>query len=113
MGRAAETAVADELVRRGMSLLARNYRFHRLGEIDLVAADRGAICFIEVKARSNAHFGSPVEAVTPEKARRIRRVASCFLQERRLEDREVRFLVASVRCESDGSVSCIDVLPFD
>jgi putative endonuclease len=113
MGRAAETAVADELVRRGMFLLARNYRFRRLGEIDLVAADRGAVCFVEVKARSNARFGAPVEAVTPGKARRIRLVASCFLQERHLDDREVRFLAASVQCESDGRVSCIDILPFD
>ena len=112
-GKAAEAAVADELLRRGMSLLARNYRFHRLGEIDLVVADRGAVCFVEVKSRSSDRFGSPAEAVTAAKVRRIRRIAACFLQERRLEDREVRFLAASVQCESDGRVSCIEILPFD
>lgn len=112
-GRAAEDAVAAELVRRGQQLLARNWRHRRLGEIDLVAADRGTVCFVEVKARSSDRFGTPAEAVTPAKAARVRRVAEAFLQSRGWEDREVRLLAASVQCESNGAVSCIEFLPFE
>ena len=112
LGNAGEAAVADELVRQGYTLLARGYRFRRLGEIDLVAAKDGAVCFIEVKARSSDRFGSPADAVTPSKERRIRQVASCFLQERHLEGVEVRLLLAAVKIESSGSISCIEIVPF-
>ncbi len=113
LGRRAEDAVAAELVRRGMALLARRWRYRRLGEIDLVAADRGAVCFVEVKARTSGRFGIPAEAVTPAKTRRIRQVASLYLQEKGWEDREVRLLAASVQCESDGCISCIEILPIE
>ena len=113
LGDAAESAVAEELVRRGCSLLARKYRFRRLGEIDLIAAEKGAVVFVEVKARTSSRFGTPAESVTPDKVRRIRQVAACFLQERGLKDCEVRFLAASVQCEYDGRVSCMEFLPFE
>ena len=113
VGDAAESAVADELVRRGYSLLARKYRFRRLGEIDLVAAKDGAVCFVEVKARASDRFGSPAEAVTAAKERRIRQVASCFLQERHLEGFDAQLLLASVKIETSGELSCIEILPFE
>jgi Holliday junction resolvase-like predicted endonuclease len=51
--------------------------------------------------------------VTQKKVHRIRQVASCFLQERGFDDHEVRFLAVSVQYENDGSISCMEFLPFE
>ena len=52
--------------------------------------------FCEVKARSSLAFGAPVEAVTREKQRRIRRLAARWLDESSFKPVEIRFDVASV-----------------
>jgi putative endonuclease len=89
-GSAAESAAAKFLERRGYRIVAYNYRT-RLGEIDLIAEDRGTLVFIEVKARATDRFGSPGEAITPAKQARIARLAQQFLTARRLGDRPCRF----------------------
>ena len=53
-----------------------------------------AVC--EVKARSSAAFGTPLEAVTPVKQARIRRLAAAYLSASGVRARTVRFDVAAV-----------------
>ncbi len=58
-GDAAEDLVADRLVARGWSILARNVRLGRK-EVDLVALDPGpprAVVLVEVRWRSRRDFG--------------------------------------------------------
>lgn len=82
LGRAGEELAAQYLAEAGFVIVARNWR-GRAGEIDLVARDVSAdidhLVFCEVKARSTDRWGSPSEAVTPEKQRRLRRLAGEFL----------------------------------
>ncbi|MGH2722043.1 MAG: YraN family protein, partial [Actinomycetota bacterium] len=47
---AGEGAAARHLERRGLRILARNWRI-RMGELDLVARDGGVLVFVEVKTR--------------------------------------------------------------
>jgi putative endonuclease len=57
----------------GYQILHRNWRGSR-GEIDIIARaeeERSEIIFIEVKTRSSLHYGAPLEAITPEKYRRL------------------------------------------
>jgi putative endonuclease len=89
-GREGERAAAKFLERRGYRIVASNYRT-RLGEIDLIAEDRGTLVFIEVKTRATDRFGGPADAITPAKQARIARLAQQFLTARRLEDRACRF----------------------
>lgn len=49
-GRQAERIAALWLILKGYSILAGNYRCH-CGEIDLIAAKRGVLAFVEVKYR--------------------------------------------------------------
>src|SRR5262245_31114000 len=72
--RDAERALVAEHYR----IVERNYRT-RDGEIDLIAEDGGVLCFVEVKGRRSGAFGSPAEAVTLEKQRRIARAAEVYL----------------------------------
>lgn len=62
----------------GWVVLDRNWRC-RQGEIDLVARDGRELVFCEVKTRRSERFGSPVEAINPAKARRLRRLAWAWL----------------------------------
>jgi putative endonuclease len=89
-GSQGERAAAKFLERRGYRILASNYRT-RLGEIDLIAEDRGTLVFIEVKARTTDRFGAPAEAITSAKQARITRLAQQFLAARHLGDRPCRF----------------------
>ena len=76
-GKPGEDLACEHLVRQGLRILARNYRC-RAGEIDVVADDRGTVVFVEVKERGGDSHGTAVEAVTPEKRRRILRAARVF-----------------------------------
>lgn len=99
LGDAGERAAADYLEGKGYRVLHRNYRSGR-GEIDLIARAGRTIVFVEVKTRSTASYGEPEEAVTASKVRRIRRVASAYLAERRIGECDCRFDVIAV--VSDG-----------
>ena len=61
-------------------VLDRNWRCAE-GELDVVAcnAPGDVVVFCEVKTRTTGAFGSPLEAVTRDKQRRLRRLAARWL----------------------------------
>ena len=79
-GGEAEEVAERFLVRRGLEVIARNYRT-RLGEIDLVARDGATLVFVEVRMRaaSAARFGGAAASVDARKRRRIEAAARHFL----------------------------------
>lgn len=88
----------------GYRVLARNWRCEE-GELDLVCRLGGTVAVCEVKARRSGEFGTPAEAVTPAKQRRVRRLGARFLREHAVRCREVRFDVAAV---TDGRVVVLE-----
>ncbi len=95
VGRLGEDRAAAWYVERGWSIVERNWRC-REGELDLVVARAGVLVVCEVKARTSDRFGSPAEAVTADKQRRIRHLARLLLHERELRPTSIRFDVAAV-----------------
>ncbi|AVZ75556.1 YraN family protein [Streptomyces lunaelactis] len=79
LGRYGEDLAARLLAEAGMTLLARNWRCGRAGEIDIVARDGDVVVVCEVKTRRAGLFEHPMAAVTPTKADRLRRLAECWL----------------------------------
>lgn len=73
-----EQIAAVYLVDHGYKILERNFRC-RSGEIDIIARDKKTVVFVEVKYRASAGYGSPLEAVTRQKQRKIIRVAQWYL----------------------------------
>lgn len=69
---------ADYLRRKHYKIIATNYRC-RVGEIDIIAANREYLAFIEVKLRKNADFAEAREFVTYSKQNRIRSTAALYL----------------------------------
>ena len=90
-----EVAAKRYLEGKGYRILAENYAC-KTGEIDIVAKDGETIVFVEVKARENAAFGEPIEAVTPQKVRKIALTAQQYLVRHGLLEADVRFDVAEV-----------------
>jgi putative endonuclease len=99
VGARGEQLTADWYVSRGYEVVARNWRC-REGEIDLIVAGARELVFCEVKTRTSHRFGSPAEAVTFAKQRRLRVLAARFLAETPAvgagRRRAIRFDVASV-----------------
>ncbi len=80
IGRWAESFAAAALEERGMRIVDRNFRT-RFGEVDLIAADRESLRFVEVRARKPSPFGAPAETVSRDKARRIIAASEEYLQQ--------------------------------
>jgi putative endonuclease len=96
-----ERVAEKKLVDAGYRILDRNFRA-RSGELDFVAEENGVVCFVEVKGRSGLGFGSPEEAVTAEKRRRIFRAAEAWLRRRDRARALCRFDVVSILEGPDG-----------
>ena len=66
------------LRKKRYKLLAQGYRC-RFGEIDLIAANRKYLLFVEVKTRKSADFAQAREFVDMRKQARIRSTAEMYL----------------------------------
>lgn len=78
LGASGEDAVADWYAHRGFRLVDRNWRV-KGGEIDLIVTNGRVLVFCEVKTRSTERFGTGLDAVTPAKQARLRRLARQWL----------------------------------
>jgi putative endonuclease len=98
IGALGEQLAADHLAGLGLRIVARNWRC-RYGELDLIAVDVSAdtVIFVEVKTRSGDGFGGWEQAVTPQKARRLRRLAGIWLAAQDRRWAQVRIDVIGVR----------------
>jgi putative endonuclease len=98
-----EDLTAQFIEKRGDEILDRNWRI-REGEIDLVSLGRdGLFHFIEVKTRSSLAFGSPFEAITRDKARRLQRLALAWLATHNCLGCEFQIDVVAVLIGADGT----------
>ncbi len=109
-GAAAERFAARALEREGYRVLLRNHRTPE-GEIDLVAERRGVLAFVEVKAREQGgSAGTPDEALTPAKLRRVARAAEHVLRRRGLADAPRELLGAAVDVDARGTPTAVRFL---
>jgi putative endonuclease len=95
LGRRGEEHAARFLQRRGYRILQRNYSCP-VGEVDLIAADRDMLVFIEVKTRRSDAKADPEVNVTPRKQAQVSRVARWFVKQMRAEHLPARFDVVAV-----------------
>lgn len=95
LGKKGETVAAKYLKKRRYSIIDRNFKC-KYGEIDIIAKNKNVICFVEVKARSNEHFGRPIDAITPYKVQHMVKSAQYYILKKSLEDQEVRIDIIEI-----------------
>jgi len=89
---------------RGWKILGENV-WAGGNELDLIVRRGSTLRFVEVKEKRGTRFGDPLEMITPEKRRRLRRAAEAWLGARpELGRLAVGFDVIAVR---DGRVQRI------
>jgi putative endonuclease len=103
VGRWGEELAAEHLQRDGACILSRNWRCPA-GEIDLIARDAGTVVICEVKTRRSGRFGTPAEAVTAGKLRRLRRLAGLWLMANHPHAAAVRIDVITLLVGRQGAV---------
>ena len=102
LGRRGESIAVAALERAGLVVLDRNWRCPE-GELDIVATDpaqrEGVVIFCEVKTRSGDGYGSPFDAVTQGKRRKLRRLGLLWLAQPHIRGYpRMRFDVVGVLC---------------
>lgn len=78
-GRFGEVLAVKFLEDKNYIVIFQNFRFKRVGEIDIIALNNGELHFVEVKARSSNCYGVAVDAVDKRKQQKIRTVASAYI----------------------------------
>lgn len=103
LGETGEKFAVDLLTSEGYAVIARRYRT-RFGEIDIIARDGETVVIVEVRRKSGDGCGAAAESVTPEKQRRVVRMAVDYLARNDLYDRcPVRFDVVAIDDQPDGT----------
>lgn len=101
LARRAEANVAALLRGRGFVVLGTNVRVGRL-ELDVIARRRDLLVVVEVRARSSAAFGSPLDTIDAAKVARVRRATARWLDGRPdLRGVRVRFDAVGVLARGD------------
>ena len=80
-GNMGEEIAAKYLEDNGYEILDRNVHYSRFCELDIVARQKNMLVFVEVKTRKTDSFGTPFEAVTPQKYGNIKKGALKYLEE--------------------------------
>lgn len=107
-GTLGEAHAIEYLQKKGYKLIEKNY-YIRGGEIDIIAeTPRGAIAFVEVKARQDLTHGKPHESVTPTKLKRLYKSIQLYLLKNKLHQRKLSLEVVSIIFKNDMSVAHID-----
>lgn len=95
LGAEGEAQAAGWYEQHGYEVVERNWRC-REGELDLIVRRGRELVFVEVKTRTTDRFGTPAEAVTPTKQRRLRTLAFRYLELEEPRAASLRFDVVAI-----------------
>ena len=90
-----EDQAAAFLAAAGYRILDRNWSAP-MGELDIVALKDDTLVFVEVRARSNAAYGTPADSVTPAKRAKLVKTAMAYVKARRPGAESFRFDVIGI-----------------
>ena len=101
-GKEGEKIAAAFLKKNGYRISEINFRCV-LGEIDIIARDKGEIVFIEVKTRKSEELGYPEQAVGIRKQKKMSQLALWYLQKNNITDSGARFYVVAITMLPSGT----------
>lgn len=95
-GDKAEQAAIKKLQDNGLTLIERNFYFHKVGEIDVIMQENDCLVFVEVRYRNSNNIASPAETISHSKQQKIIKTALFYLQKNQLNYTNCRFDVVCV-----------------
>lgn len=101
LGAYGEMLAAEYLRKKKYRILESGYRC-RFGEIDIIAANKSVLAFVEVKLRKNAAFACAGEYVDVHKQNRLRTTAELYLSQNSTK-LQPRFDVIEIYAEDGAS----------
>ena len=106
-GAMGEILAARFLREKGYTICSSNFRC-RFGEVDIIAADKRYVVFVEVKTRREDARYLPREVVTASKQRKLLQTASLYLS-RFPTKLQPRFDVIEVVTSSDDTMKIVEI----
>ena len=107
VGKIGEDAGVKYIKDNGYEVICRNYRCG-FGEIDIIARQKETFVFIEVKTFTGTDLGSPKEAVTKRKKKKIILVAKHYIAKNRIKNHRFRFDVIAVVLDTQRNIRKIE-----
>lgn len=105
LGNFGENLAAEYLINNKYKIIERNHRTP-YGEIDIVAAYKNIVIFVEVKTRTSDRFGTGVDAITNKKLRTMIKCAEYYIHANRIYS-PVRIDVISIDLSSEQKITHI------
>jgi ribonuclease HII len=105
IGDASETAAANELVRRGHTIIERNWKT-KYCEIDIISKKGDRVYFTEVKHRKNDKAGDGLAAITPKKLNQMKFAAKLYAHLNHLINADMQ-LIAIATTGDEPSVTLV------
>lgn len=99
-GRSGESLAAQALEQKGYTILEQNFA-NKFGEIDIIAEQKDTLIFVEVKTKIGTNFGLPEEMISKGKLRRVRNMATIYLNGR---DCLCRIDVIAIVLDHEGNI---------
>jgi putative endonuclease len=114
IGERGELAALFYLRRQGFVIVARRWRTPKQrGDIDLIAWEGDALCFIEVKTRGSHEVASAESAVDEDKRKILRRMARQYMKGVDPPAESIRFDVLSVYLQPESREFTLFRAAFD
>jgi putative endonuclease len=97
--RLGEEKARKYLLNKGYKIIETNFR-DGYGEIDIITIKDNVLVFVEVKTRTSAKYGLPIEAVTKRKLNILKRTIEYYKKTHQNTPEEMRIEAISVMLDS-------------
>ena len=104
-----EKLAADFLVRRGYTIIEKNFRC-REGEVDIICRKAEYVVFVEVRTKHGRGFGPPEESVTETKKQHLRSIAARYLESHAGLPADLRIDFVAVELDRDNRLRRIEII---
>ena len=98
--------IAEEYLKgKGYKILDINFRYKKLGEIDLVAEKGGEVIFFEVKTRMKKGISEfmPEDNITYQKQKKLIKLAQIWLAKRKLNEVDWQIDILAIEVYRDNT----------
>lgn len=109
LGRRGEQIAEGYLQTCGYKILEKNYRCP-LGEIDLVAEEKGVLIFVEVRTLSSKNWGLPQMSINFTKQKKIIKTSLYYLSEKNMWNRTCRFDIVAITLPIENGEQRVELI---